>query len=189
MRYINTKTYEVLEGVIPKGIDWLEIPKGATTAYYFDGNDPDGDEVVAFYDSESRIYFGESWSYNIEYVFYRAKWGKLVWGGDVKQLSTNVKSPIKSDGGSSSYYFTELPQHLIDDIVKRGGIEIKDIVRYCFDNDADCKDIIKALKRIRENFKGGGKEGCSSLYNANKVVFFAEELRHNLKMIGENNES
>lgn len=84
--------------------------------------------------------------------------------------------PIKSDGGSSSYYFTKLPQHMIDEIVKTGGIEIKDIVRYCFDNDADCKDIIKALKRIRENLKGGGKEGCDSLYNAKKVLYFAEEL-------------
>ena len=84
--------------------------------------------------------------------------------------------PVKSDGGSSSYYFTKLPQHLIDGIVERGGIEIKDIVRYCFDNDADCKDIIKALKRIRENLKGGGKEGCDSLYNAKKVLYFAEEL-------------
>ncbi len=88
--------------------------------------------------------------------------------------------PIKSDGGSSSYYFTKLPQHLIDDIVERGGIEIKDIVRYCFDNDADCKDIIKALKRIRENLKGGGKEGVSVEYDCNKVVFYAEELKQAL---------
>ena len=83
---------------------------------------------------------------------------------------------VKSDGGSSSYYFTKLPQHLIDQIVETGGIEIKDIVRYCFDNDADCKDIIKALKRIREDLKGGGKEGSDAMYNARKVVYFADEL-------------
>lgn len=83
---------------------------------------------------------------------------------------------VKSDGGSSSYYFTTLPQHLIDQIVETGGIEIKDIVRYCFDNDADCKDIIKALKRIREDLKGGGKEGSDAMYNARKVVYFADEL-------------
>ena len=89
--------------------------------------------------------------------------------------------PIKSDGGSSSYYFTKLPQHLIDDIVERGGIEIKDIVRYCFDNDADCKDIIKALKRIRENLKGGGKEGVDAKYDSNKLIFFSNELKNALE--------
>lgn len=83
---------------------------------------------------------------------------------------------VKSDGGSSSYYFTKLPQHLIDQIVETGGIEIKDIVRYCFDNDADCKDIIKALKRIREDLKGGGKEGVDAIYDARKVMYFADEL-------------
>lgn len=83
---------------------------------------------------------------------------------------------VKSDGGSSSYYFTKLPQHLIDQIVETGGIEIKDIVRYCFDNDADCKDIIKALKRIREDLKGGGKEGVDAIYDAKKVLFFSNEL-------------
>ena len=88
----------------------------------------------------------------------------------------HLNKKVKSDGGSSSYYFTKLPQHLIDQIVETGGIEIKDIVRHCFDNDADCKDIIKALKRIREDLKGGGKEGSDAMYNARKVVYFADEL-------------
>ncbi|QHJ79228.1 MAG: hypothetical protein [Caudoviricetes sp.] len=89
----------------------------------------------------------------------------------------DVDGPFKSDGGSSPYYFTKLPQHMIDDINETGGIEIKDIIRYCFDNDADCKDIIKALKRIHESKKGGGKEGVSAQYDANKVVYFANELK------------
>lgn len=88
----------------------------------------------------------------------------------------NAMKPVKSDGGSSSYYFSPLPQHIIDQIVETGGIEIKDIVRYCFDNDADCKDIIKALKRIRECKKGGGKEGVDIMYDATKIKFFADEL-------------
>lgn len=92
-----------------------------------------------------------------------------------------LNKKVKSDGGSSSYYFTKLPQHLIDQIVETGGIEIKDIVRYCFDNDADCKDIIKALKRIREDLKGGGKEGSDAMYNARKVVYFANELFKNIE--------
>lgn len=91
------------------------------------------------------------------------------------------KTPVKSDGGSSSYYFTKLPQHMIDKIVETGGIEIKDITRYVYDNDSDCKDITKALKRIQEWKKGGGKQGIDALYDANKIIFFAEELRESIK--------
>ena len=100
----------------------------------------------------------------------------------------NINKPIKSDGGSSSYYFTKLPEDLIKQIVETGGIEIKDIVRYCFDNDADCKDIIKALKRIREYLKGGGKEGVDAMYDANKIEFFAKELKEWLKIISKESE-
>ena len=82
---------------------------------------------------------------------------------------------IESDGGSSSYYFTKLPKHLIDQIVETGGIEIKDIIRYVFDNNADAFNIIKAQKRIIEHSKGKGKAGITSLYDANKIRFFAEE--------------
>ena len=95
-------------------------------------------------------------------------------------VSESEKKPIKSDGGSSSYYFTKLPQKIIDSIVEKGGIEIKDIVRHCFYNDADCKDIIKALKRIQETKRGGGKDGASIEYDTNKILFFANELKENI---------
>lgn len=88
---------------------------------------------------------------------------------------TTIETPIKSDGGSSAYYFTKLPQHIIDKIVETGGIEIKDIVRYVYDNNADAFNIIKAQKRIIEARKGKGKEGIDMLYDANKIKFFAEE--------------
>lgn len=95
---------------------------------------------------------------------------------EVGDNSKVKQKPFKSDGGSSPYYFSVLPQHVIDRIVEKGGIEIKDIIRYCFDNDADCKDIIKALKRIRECKKGGGKEGIDVMYDTTKVKFFADEM-------------
>lgn len=82
---------------------------------------------------------------------------------------------IISDGGSSDYYFTKLPQHIIDSIVITGGIEIKDIARYVYDNDADAFNIIKAEKRIIEERKGKGKLGNTALYDANKIVYFANE--------------
>ena len=93
-----------------------------------------------------------------------------------KSIKETIESqPIQSDGGSSDYYFTKLPQELIDQIVKTGGIEIKDIARYVYDNNADAFNIIKAQKRIVESLKGKGKAGITSLYDANKIRFFAEE--------------
>lgn len=83
--------------------------------------------------------------------------------------------PVESDGGSSGYYFTKLPQHIIDQIVKTGGVEIKDIARYVYDNNADAFNIIKAQKRIIEAKKGGGKKGASMQYDANKIVYFGNE--------------
>ena len=92
-----------------------------------------------------------------------------------KDIETKTTEEITSDGGSSSYYFTKLPKHLIDQIVETGGIEIKDIIRYVFDNNADAFNIVKAQKRIIEHSKGKGKAGITSLYDANKIRFFAEE--------------
>ena len=93
-----------------------------------------------------------------------------------ESINGNIASQeIHSDGGSSDYYFTSLPKHLIDQIVETGGIEIKDIIRYVFDNNADAFNIVKAQKRIVESLKGKGKAGITSLYDANKIRFFAEE--------------
>lgn len=95
--------------------------------------------------------------------------------GMVDDMISHPIQPIESNGGSSDYYFTELPKWLIDQIVDTGGIEVKDIVQFVFDNDAHAKDIIKAQKRIIEQRKGGGKAGLKPLYDYNKIVFFAED--------------
>ena len=99
---------------------------------------------------------------------------------------TIESQPIQSDGGSSDYYFTKLPQELIDQIVKTGGIEIKDIARYVYDNNADAFNIIKAQKRIIEANKGVGKAGITKLYDANKIVYFANEQIKAVKREGNN---
>ena len=97
-----------------------------------------------------------------------------------------TQKSIKSDGGSSEYYFTKLPQELIDQIVKTGGIEIKDIARYVYDNNADAFNIIKAQKRIIEANKGVGKAGITKLYDAKKISFFANEQYEAIKREGTN---
>ena len=99
---------------------------------------------------------------------------------------TIESQPIQSDGGSSDYYFTKLPQELIDQIVKTGGIEIKDIARYVYDNNADAFNIIKAQKRIIEANKGVGKAGITKLYDAKKISFFANEQYEAIKREGNN---
>ncbi len=99
---------------------------------------------------------------------------------------TIESQPIQSDGGSSDYYFTKLPQELIDQIVETGGIEIKDIARYVYDNNADAFNIIKAQKRIIEANKGGGKVGITKLYDAKKIVYFANEQYEAIKREGTN---
>lgn len=161
----------------PLGNNRIEIPDGAEFAAVSSLGCLEFRKGTSFFSCGDWL----SGSWDINDFEKQSKWS-IVWKrDDVKETDFSVK-PVKSDGGSSSYYFTALPEHLIADIVKRGGIEIKDIVRYCFDNDADCKDIIKALKRIRENLKGGGKEGVDCIYDANKICFFAEELRSSLKV-------
>lgn len=111
------------------------------------------------------------------------------WSGNNLKLvneETSTSQPIQSDGGSSDYYFTKLPQELIDQIVKTGGIEIKDIARYVYDNNADAFNIVKAQKRIIEANKGVGKAGITKLYDAKKISFFANEQYEAIKREGTN---
>lgn len=100
------------------------------------------------------------------------------------KYDSDKQEPIVSDGGSSDYYFTTLPKHLIDQIVETGGIEIKDIARYVYDNDADAFNITKAQKRIIEARKGKGKAGIDLLYDAKKILFFANEQYEAIKQEG-----
>ena len=99
----------------------------------------------------------------------------------IPDYEETIVKGITSDGGASDYYFTKLPQHIIDSIVITGGIEIKDIARYVYDNDADAFNIIKAEKRIIEERKGKGKLGNTALYDANKIKFFANEQYEAIK--------
>lgn len=83
---------------------------------------------------------------------------------------------IKSDGGSTSYYSCPLPKEVIERITETGCIEIKDVIKYCFYNDADAFNIIKALKRVMEARRGRGKQGIDEQYDINKIKFFTGEL-------------
>ncbi len=46
----------------------------------------------------------------------------------------------------------------------------------CRDADFNCGNILKAQKRIWERLKGGGKEGNSIEYDANKCRYYIDAL-------------
>lgn len=130
-------------------------------------------DIISTIDEEEIELAGGVWSYHPQDL-------KLINKTTVGDKDEQSGS-ITSDGGSSSYYFTKLPKHLIDQIVETGGIEIKDIIRYVFDNDADAFNIVKAQKRIIESNKGKGKSGVTGLYDAKKITFFANEQYEAMK--------
>ena len=160
--------------------DEVEIVSLNNTLRRFGGEDfilPIGSISVVneVYEGEDELTLEDDFSYDLDDL-------KLIKSVDEINTSQNesingniASQEIHSDGGSSDYYFTSLPKHLIDQIVETGGIEIKDIIRYVFDNNADAFNIVKAQKRIVESLKGKGKAGITSLYDANKIRFFAEE--------------
>ena len=165
--------------------DEVEIVKLDKTTKHFGG-----EEVLSPVGTTSFITYvdvtGEEVEIDKDIYSYHASDLVLVNGKEIDPSvyevpeKDNVNS-ILSDGGSSDYYFTKLPKHLIDQIIETGGIEIKDIIRYVFDNDADAFNIVKAQKRIVEANKGKGKLGITALYDANKIKFFANEQYEAIK--------
>lgn len=186
----------------PKHVEKIEIPEGSEIAIWFNDNDIYG-YGVCFYRNDGKSCWTEKspqWVNNSNWTMARLESGfcylngikqehKVLWKRQEVFIDESKDiSGVVSDGGSSDYYFTKLPKHMIDQIVLSGGIEIKDIVRYCFSNDSDCKDIIKALKRI-DGFKNGcGKHGVNPSYDANKILFFANELKKSIDNGDLNNE-
>ena len=152
-----------------------EFEQGEILKLYFDDGTCTLRYISTTTSDVSYLYFNE-----VEYV------GEEMLARKLPDYEETVVKGIPSDGGASDYYFTKLPQHIIDSIVITGGIEIKDIARYVYDNDADAFNIIKAEKRIIEARKGKGKLGNTALYDANKIKFFANEQYEAIKHTEEN---
>jgi hypothetical protein len=78
----------------------------------------------------------------------------------------------KLTGGSSAYYIAKL--------LGGGEVECMDIIEALSLNFAE-GNILKALWRRAAARKGGGKHGTTSLYDAEKIVFFGQrELEREL---------
>ncbi len=70
-----------------------------------------------------------------------------------------MSGPVKSDGGSTSYY--ELPE---------GATELNDLIEHKAMGFAR-GNVFKAAYRL------GEKDGATTLYDLNKIIFFAERMK------------
>ncbi len=91
-----------------------------------------------------------------------------------------TKQPIKSTGGSSSYYDIKLPKHVVDAIIERNEdgcayIKSEEIIE-AKGNDFDLGNIDKCSTRIASLMNGCGKEGNDVIYDANKIIYYANRL-------------
>lgn len=156
--YINKKTFKCLEGMIPKGIDWIKIPDEAEECYYFDGSDPSVPEDLVFYTK----YLEATWSYtywsdNVNSDFptyqeiknYVKDYGKLVWKRGVIDVSDVVANDITIDTVNH-------PKHYTSDDCGVEAIEVTSLLPACISNavkyvwrcgkkDEDLQELKKAL--------------------------------------------
>lgn len=86
------------------------------------------------------------------------------------------KQPIKSDGGSSSYYTIPLPNDVIDKIVKNRAIETEDILKYGLGNDFDFANAAKSLIRLWGTVNGAGKAGNDAKYELSKIRYSLNKI-------------
>lgn len=102
---------------------------------------------------------------------------------DVINTDLKQQGPIKSDGGSSTYYDLELPAWLLytlNERQKEGKCYIKteEMISAFFGNDFDRGNIIKSLVRCQGLQDGtGGKAGNSVEYECNKMIYSVNKIK------------
>lgn len=101
---------------------------------------------------------------------------------DKPQLENGCVTPIKSDGGSSSYYDIQLPNWLVEEIYSRyeqgqGFIKTEELIEVAFKNDFDFGTTFKALVRGFGSLNGGGKAGNDVEYEMNKVGYYSNRVK------------
>lgn len=100
------------------------------------------------------------------------------------------KAPIKSDGGSSTYYDIEIEDwllNLLNERQKEGKCYIKteELIECGFSSDFDAGNIFKSLVRAFGALNGGGKAGNDVDYECNKIVYSANKLKQRSQRKGE----
>ncbi len=100
---------------------------------------------------------------------------ELVDDNDVIENNPTENTPIKSDGGSSSYYVQQIPKGMLERFNATGTIEAKDVIRLFLGNDFNMGNIFKAYCRIISLRNGKGKAGIDEKYDLTKAKYFTED--------------
>lgn len=83
---------------------------------------------------------------------------------------TLVKVPVKSDGGSTSYY--KLTIKTEDGEFKA---ETGDVIAAMVGDNFQLGNVLKAVRRIYEASEGRGKDGITMEYDINKCKYFLDD--------------
>lgn len=90
-----------------------------------------------------------------------------------RRVEPGEVAPVKSDGGSSSYYQLTIKNKAGESFQCETG----DIIRALVANDFNLGNIVKACRRVSESLNGRGKAGTSPEYDLNKIIYFAKDLK------------
>lgn len=99
-----------------------------------------------------------------------------------EEIKGSKGKPVKSDGGSSSYYDLTLPTWLVSyikDRVDESGrsyVKTEELIEVVFSNDFDFANILKSLVRAKGITEGGGKVGNTLSYEMNKIKYSADKV-------------
>ena len=109
-----------------------------------------------------------------DYWWFTDKCIELV-NDDTIENNPTENTPIKSDGGSSSYYAQQIPKGMLERFNTTNTIEAKDVIRLFLGNDFNMGNIFKAYCRIISLRNGKGKEGIDEQYDLTKAKYFTED--------------
>lgn len=188
---LNDENKDVVIGYFEK--QYVVKYRGTIGNYYgflvFENNcyvsdNPFGIEIT----TEQFIEKIKSEGYNVDYNQSLNKYYLVTQGYKSEILSTSTNNPpinkflseldkdtkeVQSDGGSTQYYQIEITNSKGE----KFNCELNDILRDVFNNQWDLCNIVKASRRISESRKGQGKKDVSIKYDANKIIWFAEEIK------------
>jgi hypothetical protein len=143
--------------------------------YSFGFEEDEAYEVTGLYDNGSSI------SLKGARAIYYSKYFELA------KTEAKEVAPIKSDGGSSSYYDIELPHWFVQLIVDRADnkgkafIKTEELIEVLFKSDFDYANIQKALVRSFGAQNGAGKEGNDVDYEQNKIQYSSNRIKERAK--------
>jgi len=169
-----------------------------TNKYEYQGLTKDSVHTVSSYtypnrgkiDAVSFKHLGKDWRLTSEdfaiLSLGQGDFGKIEAPEGKVKYKAPTKTPITSDGGSSTYYDIEIDNwllHVINERAKSGKAFIKteEIIEAAFSNDFDAANAFKSLIRAWGAFNGGGKAGNTVDYECNKIAYSVNKLkfRHN----------